>query len=324
MNKIARAFFAAWVVFSGSVGSPAPCVADSTVTLKNDYETTRPTVRLSDLFSGVPSAIDRDVAQAPQACKPALYDETVLKKLAQIYRLDWTPEGAANHLTVTSPCIKITTDELRENIIERLKEDPRNRKASFEVLFDKASLEIALPTNDKPNVSLQNFSYDPASKRFRTDALADTPRGPFITPLTGRVIVKRDVPVLARRLERGTIIGPNDIDFIAFVEERISSDVITEPSQLIGRELRRDTPENEILRSRDIMPQRFVQRGNLVTMKIETPYIQITAQGKAQQDGTAGDTIKILNTQSNRIVEGIVVAPGVVEIPLSKKMASAE
>jgi len=107
-------------------------------------------------------------------------------------------------------------------------------------------------------------------------------------------------------------------------EERLTADIVTEQSQLIGRELRRDTPEGQILRSRDIMPQRLVQRGSLVTMKIETPYILVTAQGRAQQDGVEGETIRVVNTQSNRIVEGVVTAPGIVEIRIARKVALAE
>jgi flagella basal body P-ring formation protein FlgA len=59
-------------------------------------------------------------------------------------------------------------------------------------------------------------------------------------------------------------------------------------------------------------------------MRIETPNILITAQGKAQQDGAEGETVRVINTQSNRLVEGIVVAPGVVEIRIAQKVALAE
>lgn len=61
-----------------------------------------------------------------------------------------------------------------------------------------------------------------------------------------------------------------------------------------------------------------------MTMKIETPFILITAQGKAQQDGAEGETVRVINTQSNRMVEGVVVAPGVVEIRTAQKIALAE
>lgn len=77
------------------------------------------------------------------------------------------------------------------------------------------------------------------------------------------------------------------------------------------------------MRARDVMPQRFVTRGSLVTMKIETPYMRMTAQGKAPQDGGIGDVVRLNNTQSNRMVEGIVTGPGTVRIPLPEAIVQA-
>jgi flagella basal body P-ring formation protein FlgA len=148
--------------------------------------------------------------------------------------------------------------------------------------------------------------------------------GPFVLPVTGHVSIKRNVPILAHRLEAGTKISAADLDWIQVPEERITADVVTEPEQLIGRELRRDTVEGGILHSHDVMPPQLVKRGSLVTMKIETPYISMTAQGKAQQDGAQGEVVRVVNTQSNRTVEGVVIAPDTVEIRVASKIALAE
>jgi flagella basal body P-ring formation protein FlgA len=323
MRRATRTLLTSWLILSGTAGSPTPCIADTAVTLKQDVEISRPAVRLGDLFAGVPSGIDRDIAQAPPPCKPALYDEAVLKKLAQTYRLDW--QGLGNdRIAVSTACTHISSDTIREAVVARMKTDVDARKLNYEIAFDRRGLEVDLPVKDGPGFTLENFSFDLTSKQFHADLTAQTPRGPFIVPVSGRVSIKRTVPVLARRLEGGTLIGTNDLDSIELAEERITADVVTEPSQLIGRELRRDTPEGNILRARDVMPARLVQRGSLVTMKIETPYILVTAQGKAQQDGAEGETIRVINTQSNRLVEGVVTAPGVVEIALAQKVAVAE
>ena len=324
MKKTARILFAAWLVLSGSAGSPTPCVADTAVRLNQDTEITHAAVRLSDLFSGVPSGIDRDIAQAPLPCKPAVYDESVLNKLAETYRLDWKAQETSNHIVVTSACTRISGDMIRDAVIAKMNLDGNAKKLSFEIAFDARNLEIALPSSQHPEFKLENFSYNQATKLFRTDLTAQTPRGPYVLPITGRVSIKRNVPVLARRLEAGTVIAAADLDTIQMPEERITADVVTEQSQLIGRETRRDTPEGAVLHARDVMPQRLVQRGSLVTLKIETPYIIITSQGKAQQDGAEGETIRVVNTQSNRTVEGVVTAPGTVEIRTARKIALAE
>jgi flagellar basal body P-ring formation protein FlgA len=324
MKKRTRILFTSWLVLSGSAGSPTPCIADTPVMLNPDVEVSRSAVKLSDLFAGVPAGIDRDIALAPPSCKPALYDEDVLKKLAKTYRLDWQGQSAANRITVSSPCTRITGDSIRSAVVAEMKAANNVRNPNFEVVFDKLSLEVDLPVHDNPGFKLEDFSYDPTTKQFRSTLTAQMPRGRYVLPITGHVSIKRNVPILARRLEGGTVIGAGDLDWIEVPEERITADVVTEPDQLIGREVRRDAHEGEILRSRDIIPPRLVLRGSLVTMKIETPYILVTAQGKAEQDGAKGETIRVMNTQSNRVVEGIVTAPGIVEIRAARKVALAE
>ena len=324
MNRIPRTLFALWMVVSGSIGSPTPCSANTAVTIKPEVETKRSAVRLSDLFVGVPPDIDRDIALAPAPCKPAVYNEAVLNKLAETYRLEWQAQAAADHVVVTSACTRISGDMIREAVIANIKDGSNTKGRSLEVSLDERNLEVDLPADQQPNFKLENFAYDPTNKHFRADLTADTPRGRYISPVTGRVTIKRSVPVLAHRLEGHNSIGAADLDWIQVSDERITDDIVTEQSQLIGRELRRDMGEGELIRSHDVVPPRLVRRGSLVTMRIKTPFIMITAQGKAEQDGSEGETVRVLNTQSNRVVEGTVSGTGVVEIRTGREVASAE
>jgi flagella basal body P-ring formation protein FlgA len=329
MNKpllplLARSLLGLWLVVAGSAGSPTPCAANTAVTLQPEVEIKRYAVKLSDLFIGVPAEIDRDIAQAPPPCKPVVYDQQVLNKLADTYRLDWQPQGSSDHAVVTSSCARITNDMIRDAVVARLKQDGVAKERSFEITFDTRALEVDLPADQSPDFTLNNFAYDPASKHFRADLTAKTERGPYVLPITGHVAVKRSVPILAHRLEAGTTISENDLDWMQMPEERITADIISEASQLVGRELRRDTGEGEMLHSHDVTAPRLVLRGSLVTMKIETPFITVTAQGKSQQDGAQGDTVRVLNTQSNRVIEGVVTGPGIIEIHTAQKLASVE
>jgi flagella basal body P-ring formation protein FlgA len=247
-----------------------------------------------------------------------------LNKLADTYRLDWQPEGSADHAVVTSACTRITGDMIRDAVIGKIKTENDIKGRTFEIVFDAHNPEIDLPADQQPTFTLTNFTFDQSDKRFRTDLATQTARGSYLLPITGHVSIKRNVPILAHRIEAGTTLSEADLDWIQVPEERITADIVTETKQLVGRELRRDTSEGEILRSRDLISPRVVLRGSLVTMKIETPFIMVTAQGKAQQDGAEGETIRVVNTQSNRIVEGVVTAPGVIEIKMAQKMASAD
>ena len=99
--------------------------------------------------------------------------------------------------------------------------------------------------------------------------------------------------------------------------------IATSAEALVNHELKHDVEAGQPVRERDVMPPRYVVRGSLVMMKIETPIMTVTAQGRALQDGKLGDTVRVINTQSNRTIEGVVESDGVVRIQSTRIIASA-
>lgn len=323
MKNTLRTFAALWFVGASCVGSSTPCVADTVVALHGDSELRGQTVRLSDLFSGVPAVIDRDIAQAPPPGKSAVYDAHVLEQLAEKYRLSWHAEGPLDHVTVSVAATRIMPEDVNKAVIAQL--EKKGVRGEIEAALDQHMGEIDLPADQSPNFTLTNFDYDPVSKRFHGDLNAGQGRAAIATPLTGRVIVHRHVPVLVHHLDGGTVIAMTDIDWISVTDDRITANTITSADQLIGREVRHALNDGDILHTNDIIPARLVTRGALVTLKIETPYMQLTAQGRALMDGAEGETVRVNNTQSNRMVEGVVTGPGEVSVrPARPKLASAQ
>lgn len=45
----------------------------------------------------------------------------------------------------------------------------------------------------------------------------------------------------------------------------------------------------------------------------------MSMQGRAQQDGAKGEVVRILNTQSNRTIEAVVIGSGLVEVNLPQE-----
>lgn len=304
------------------IGFPVSAYADNIVVLKPSTEVNSASIRLSDVFSGIPETVDRPIASSPAAGKSVTYDARILFALAEKYRLNWKPESLADRAVLTRAATKITQDMIKAAVLDKLQNE--NIRGKTEIVFDSRSLEINLPADRAPKFVLNNFNYEPANKRFRSEFFAETGGSPIALPVTGRVLVKRDVPVLNRRLEAGTTIGKADLDWISLQDDRITADMVTDPSELIGREVRHDTQRDQPLHSRDVIPPRLVTRGSLVIMKIQTPYMLITAQGRVLQDGTAGDVVRVTNTQSNRVVEGVVDGAGVVTIQTAQKLTLAQ
>ncbi len=52
-----------------------------------------------------------------------------------------------------------------------------------------------------------------------------------------------------------------------------------------------------------------MHRGDLVTVVLETPSLQLTAQGKALEDGAKNALVRVENTKSNRVIDAAVAGP---------------
>lgn len=296
--------------------------AMAAVTLRPSTEVRAAAIRLSDVFDGLPEGKDCDIAIAPAPGRSVTYEVRVLTQLAQQYHLDWNPAGAADRTILTRAATQITADMIREELLKKIGAEERVGEGSADIHFEGRNVGLTLPADGEARFDIVNLNYDPEHRRFRAEIVASAGAYPVTQVVSGRVIYKREIPVLARSLPAGTVLGEADLKWVAVNDERLAEDVVTRAEELVGMELRRNQSEDERLRSRDVMPPRLVLRGSLVTLKVETPLMQITAQGRALQDGAKGETVRVVNTQSNRTIEGIVDATGVVRVGDLLKMAA--
>ncbi len=101
---------------------------------------------------------------------------------------------------------------------------------------------------------------------------------------------------------------------VDFVEEQfIRGDVFTEIAPLIGVRSRRELRPGQPVRQSQIC---VVCKGDTVQIEAATSAFAIRTAGQAQQDGSFGDTIRVENLRSHRIVSATVIAIGQVRVKL--------
>jgi flagella basal body P-ring formation protein FlgA len=66
--------------------------------------------------------------------------------------------------------------------------------------------------------------------------------------------------------------------------------------------------QGQALRRHDLMKAELIHRDDIITLVYEVPGILLTTQGKALEAGAQGDVISVLNVQSKRTVQGIVLS----------------
>jgi len=152
-----------------------------------------------------------------------------------------------------------------------------------------------------------NLMFDRSSGRFSVIALLPTGAPQTQVPLSGQVMATAEVPVLRDMVTRGQLIGQDLVDYSVVPANRLTSDLVIDPADLVGKAARRTLHPGRPLRTADLMAPIVVAKNKVVSMVYEAGAMQLTARGRAMGDGGAGDTIKVLNIDSKRTVDAVIV-----------------
>ncbi len=274
-------------------------------------------ILLGDLFGGLGDKARIAVAYAPKPGKRAFFDVNWLYRVAQRYQIAWKPLSLNQRVVVKRSSITIGADEIKDYILAALIE--KGASGDIRVELNNRNLRLYVPGDSLATMAVEDISFNPASRRFTAFLIApvDGP-APTRTRVTGKIFRMLELPVLSHRLAKGEIIRKRDIKWVEIRARRIGRYAITDEADLIGkaakRGLRMDTP----IQLSEVGEPVLVTKGSLVLMTLNTPLMRLTSQGKAQQSGVDGETIRVLNTQSNKIIQAIVTGAGQVRvIPIS-------
>lgn len=143
-------------------------------------------------------------------------------------------------------------------------------------------------------------------------------RGPhpwlLYIPVTVRVMA--DVVVAARPLPMNTVISGTDVKVARRDLSRLTAGYFTRADEVAGKVVNRPVSLGTALTPLVLAAQTLVKRGQEVTILAKTGTMEVRMTGRALSDGAAGDTVRVRNLSSKRIVEGTVTAAGVVQVAL--------
>ena len=121
-----------------------------------------------------------------------------------------------------------------------------------------------------------------------------------------------EVPVLVRDVEKGELLSADDftVEPRPLAQARGALDV----TSAAGKEALRRLRAGAIVRTGDIIRPQLVRRGEPVAITVRSAGLTITAQGRALSGGGQGDLVRVLNTATNRTLDGVVEKTGSVRI----------
>lgn len=129
-----------------------------------------------------------------------------------------------------------------------------------------------------------------------------------------RVSVHDRVAVASRALARGQVISAADLTWREHDIARLPFGYIADPKGAIGKVLKRAVGAGKVLTPALLSAPLMVRRGQTVTLVAGGDALAVRMAGRALMDGSRGDLVRVRNTHSDHVVQGIVVAPGQVRV----------
>jgi flagellar basal body P-ring formation protein FlgA len=190
--------------------------------------------------------------------------------------------------------------------------------ANLSLTFDRELADIRLEASNSGALAPASVRYEPRGNRFDVtlEIAGDNAAAPARLRFTGTAIEMVEALVLARGIERNEVIKSADVVTERRPKAEVGADAVVR-DRAVGMQARRQLRAGQALRTADLAKPDLVQRDQSVTLIYDTPGLYLTVRGKAQDSGTEGDVVNVLNLQSKRTVSGIVTGRGQVSVAVA-------
>ncbi len=288
--------------------------------LKPEWITHDADIRFSDLLTNFPLDKDQVIAKAPDPGKSSKISAQWLQELSKRVGVNWQPINPNDSIEIKRLGYELDPDRIRKII-----EDFIIHQGKIQ-LSDHATIElnpngktIILPTNVPLDGEVINWRIDPKSYRFEAQ-LAIPNRASAVQQIlvSGKIENKIRVPVAIRKLQRGEILGMDNLAYALLPDSSLGNYVILDAKSLLGMEVLTPLSEGRPILQNSVAPQRLVKNGDNVIMSFQSEAMQLTVAGKALEDGILGQTIKVRNDKSKIQLEGVVEGQGRIRVLSSR------
>lgn len=295
-------------------------IAAEPVTLNERVRVSGNYVRLGEMFRHVGDQADVVVAYAPTPGKSAIFDAQWLYNVARRYGIPWRPISLQDRVTVDRESQVIDREQIEGAILEAFTN--KGFDGDLRVQLSNRMLRLYVAGDVVATVRVDELTHDPRTRRFTAlvTVFADGATVQTVR-VTGRAYETVRVPVLTRPLSRNQVIERGDIEWIEVRADYVQYDTVLEADELVGKVASRAFGPGKPVRAADVRRPVVVEKGSMVIMVLKAPGMLLTARGRALENGSKGDTIRITNTSSNTPLEARVIGTGKVSVDPIARLA---
>jgi flagella basal body P-ring formation protein FlgA len=273
-------------------------------------------VRIGDLVENAGIVANVPIFRAPDLGYTGAVSVDAVLNAVRDHALIGVDTAGLNEVVVTRATRTVPATDIEDLIARTLSarfDLGDSKDITVKLGHDMRTIYVDPLAAGEPRVT--HIDYDPRSTRF--DATIEIPGGPSkrsVLRFAGRATATIEIATIGRTVERGAIIKDADIVMERRPRAEVGRDVITTRADIVGKAARGTVQGGRPLRTGDLMKPDLVLRNEAVTLVYEAPGMVLTIRGKANDGGAEGDVISVLNEQSKRMVQGVIVGPGRVAI----------
>ncbi|KTD36090.1 flagellar basal body P-ring biosynthesis protein FlgA [Legionella nautarum] len=123
-----------------------------------------------------------------------------------------------------------------------------------------------------------------------------------------KIVLKKWVLVTNRPLPKGTQLADNDFDKLKVDVSQLKHGYFSDAREIRDQVCKQNLAEGVILTPYNLQTPLLVHRGEQVSIQAVNETINVSMNGIALNDGALGDTIKVQNLSSKRIIEARISA----------------
>jgi len=284
--------------------------------LKPEATVTAGVVRIGDLIDHAGIVAKVPIFRAPDLGSTGFVSADAVVEAVRAYALIGLDTDGLSEVMVTRSSRTIAVKEIEGRLAQALSAQyALGPPKDISVTFERELRAIQVESSAKGEPRVVYLNYESSGGRF--DATLDIPTGATTRGtlhISGRAAATVEVATLTRPIERGEVLKDTDVVIERRPRTAIGRDIIKDRDQAVGLAARAGLQTGRPLRVGDLMKPELVQRNETVTLVYQVPGIMLTVRGKATEGGAEGDVISVLNEQSKRTVQGVIVGPGRVVI----------
>lgn len=280
--------------------------------LKGNITVNAAIVTVGDLFDNAGLLAETAVFRAPEPGTSGVLSLADIETALEAAGIEQFEPAGLQSIRVTRAGVAIDLP-----LISGLIADDLRRRG---ILSDGMDMNIALDTplpelvaaNTATPARLTLLRYMPGSSTFSARFMVSGRASPL--DLTGQMQLLIAAPHLTRTLPEGTILGANDVEMRMIPLAYAESTGLVDIEQIVGKQLQRQTRAGVVVRPSDIAAPEIISRNDSVTVVYQSGALTLTTTGKALNAASLSEPVTVLNTMTNRVLQGIATRNGTVTI----------